>query len=672
MKQQIKLQKWIPSGVLALILAGSTSTAFGSPLTDWLVDDFSEGNVSQVMVTETGPSGNMVNDAIVTYDGAVGKPAGSCYVELDWPVAGNGGQWEDCKIDWDLPGWPGTDITVYQSIDFDLKVDTANSTLFSDGTFGSVSAIPQSWTAGGWYGLGGAAIQNTTAWQHFSIPIGTTLPVPYPVNRLNLDFYSNPPQNALGTVKFWIDNVTIKAPPSNIKPTMGTIPNAAPITKAIPGLNVSEVTEGNSFYDRQSLELLTSSGLSWVGNTAGGPVSYSFTIVGYPNSANCEAYMFLVPNAAGNEGGADWNEANAVVISLQGTPSSATMHFQYKVNEPNQEAMLGGGTETRGSYTNAPGSWDGITPNYLESGNLGSVTNNGTGVYGTWTITFTSDTAVTLTGPGPEFATSSFTFPSYNTHYFAESTGFNIYLGMQANQADGMNQPVVFGNFAVTGVPSAYSENFLAETALDTVNVWNKGTCSQPLAALIVPASDAGGQWVNWTIPDSGFTLAGSPTLNNAVWSNAAGMVTPLFGGRQGLVSPSALPGAKDGFYLLIQRTFTQLQVLLPGETAAPNTPSGKTGTPDVQVADHSFNVIINAVDNNWNGVNATDDCGLTSPDAGFIVLDPTDTNGNGTNLANGTATLSVEFLFDGSSQITAVDADNNSITSGVSSTVTY
>ncbi len=63
------------------------------------------------------------------------------------------------------------------------------------------------------------------------------------------------------------------------------------------------------------------------------------------------------------------------------------MHFQYKVNDPNDNAMYGGG----GNYTNAPGSWDDATPGYLESGNLGSVSGNS--ILGTWTVKFTSDTA---------------------------------------------------------------------------------------------------------------------------------------------------------------------------------------------------------------------------------------------------------------------------------------
>lgn len=48
---------------------------------------------------------------------------------------------------------------------------------------------------------------------------------------------------------------------------------------------------------------------------------------------------------------------------------------------------------------------------------------------------------------------------------------------------------------------------------------------------------------------------------------------------------------------------YTQLQILAPGETAAPGTPSGKTGTPSVQILNQGFFVTVSAVDSNWNAV---------------------------------------------------------------------
>ncbi len=646
MKQKTKLLNWLPSGILALILAGSTNTAFGV-LTDWLVDDFSEGNVSQVSVTDTGPSGNMVNNAIVTYDGTVGKPAGSCYVDLEWP-ASNGGGWEDCKIDWGLPGWPGTDITAYQSVDFDLKVDVNNSTLFSDGTYGGVQVIPQSWTAGGWYSLGGATIQNSGNWQHITVQLGTTLPVPYPVNRLNISFYSNPPENALGPVKFWIDNVTIKAPPVNIPPpTVGTVTNVpSPVTKAIPGLNVLEVTEGNGYWDRQSLELMTSTGLSWVGRTGSGPVTYSFSIVGYPNSQNCEAYMFLVPNAVGNEGSADWNEANVICAELQGGPNNATFSFNIKTDATSANPAL---------YASLPYST----------------------VYGKWTVKFTSDTSVTLIAPD-NVTQTNFSISADQAAKFAESSGFNIYLGMQANQLDGMNQPVVFGNFAVAGagVPSAYSENFLAESVLNTTTIWRNSTCSQPLAAFIVPST--GADWLSWTIPDTGFSLEVAPAVDTAAiaWNGLGGSIVPLWGGRMELVSNSDLPSGNTAFFRLVKRVFTKLQILLPGMTAAPNTENGYSGSPTAQQADadgdYPFPVIVNAVDDNWNPVNATGDTiQLTSTDSGNFLVTDNDL-GELALSSGGTVTFTVVFLANGSATITATDVDDGTKTAATSPTVTY
>jgi hypothetical protein len=46
---------------------------------------------------------------------------------------------------------------------------------------------------------------------------------------------------------------------------------------------------------------------------------------------------------------------------------------------------------------------------------------------------------------------------------------------------------------------------------------------------------------------------------------------------------------------------FTRLQVLLPGETAAPGTPSGKTGAPAAQTAGIPFTVTVRACDSSWD-----------------------------------------------------------------------
>jgi hypothetical protein len=62
--------------------------------------------------------------------------------------------------------------------------------------------------------------------------------------------------------------------------------------------------------------------------------------------------------------------------------------------------------------------------------------------------------------------------------------------------------------------------------------------------------------------------------------------------------------------------SFAQLQLLVPGETAAPGSASGYMGTPSMQDVNGAFNVTVNAVDQYWNLVNtATDTVEITSTD---------------------------------------------------------
>src|SRR5205814_9745812 len=59
-----------------------------------------------------------------------------------------------------------------------------------------------------------------------------------------------------------------------------------------------------------------------------------------------------------------------------------------------------------------------------------------------------------------------------------------------------------------------------------------------------------------------------------------------------------------------------KLQLLVPGETAAPGTPTGKTGSPAPQIAGTAFSVTVNAVDNTWNVVSTNDNVAIASSDA--------------------------------------------------------
>jgi hypothetical protein len=115
----------------------------------------------------------------------------------------------------------------------------------------------------------------------------------------------------------------------------------------------------------------------------------------------------------------------------------------------------------------------------------------------------------------------------------------------------------------------------------------------------------------------------------------------------------------------MVKRVATQLQVLLPGESPAPGTPTGKTGAPTAQAVGVAFDVTVRAVDNEWNLIpTVTDTVRITSSDeyAG-LPLDAA--------LVGGVGTFSVMLNQPGTWTITATDLTDGSKAPGTSSPVT-
>src|SRR6476659_7353324 len=102
----------------------------------------------------------------------------------------------------------------------------------------------------------------------------------------------------------------------------------------------------------------------------------------------------------------------------------------------------------------------------------------------------------------------------------------------------------------------------------------------------------------------------------------------------------------------------------MPGESAAPGTPTGKTGTPTAQTAGTAFSVTVNAVDANWNAISTNDVIRILSSDSN-AVLPAT------AALINGTTNFSVTLKTAGSSTVTATNVTHASITSNTSPAIT-
>src|SRR5439155_507415 len=105
-----------------------------------------------------------------------------------------------------------------------------------------------------------------------------------------------------------------------------------------------------------------------------------------------------------------------------------------------------------------------------------------------------------------------------------------------------------------------------------------------------------------------------------------------------------------------------KLQILLPGEVAAPGTATGKTAAvPTAQTAGTAIasGIVINAVDANWNVVSsATPDVTITGSDSNAAIADDNGvTSGNLTLVAGTGALSSFTFKTAGTRTVTATDA---------------
>jgi len=104
----------------------------------------------------------------------------------------------------------------------------------------------------------------------------------------------------------------------------------------------------------------------------------------------------------------------------------------------------------------------------------------------------------------------------------------------------------------------------------------------------------------------------------------------------------------------------------MPGETAAPGTPSGKTGTPRAQVSGIPFDITVRACDNTWTLTNSVSNTiQMTSSDASATLPQPS-------QLQSGSRVFTVTFNAAGTFNLLAHDQTDNTIPDGTSaSTVT-
>ena len=393
------------------------------------------------------------------------------------------------------------------------------------------------------------------------------------------------------------------------------------------------------------------------------------------------------------------NATNPAPVLASINPISTTaggLGFALTVNGSNfvvnSSVVQWNGTNRVTTFVSANQLTAAITPADIAIGNIANVTVfNPTPGGGTSAAqTFTANSPVPILSninPASNTAGSSgFTLIATGSGFVANS----VLLWNGASRSTTLLSPTQLAvTIPATDIASAGSANVTVfnpgpgggTTAVQSFTITNNNPA--PTLANILPASaTVGGAAFILTFTGTNFVPSGNSVVQ---WKGAnrpttfisdtqltaaipASDIAAVGSGSASVTVFNILPGGGTSAaqtFTINPGPFAGLQILLPGESAAPGTATGKTGTPTPQVAGIAFNVIVNAVDANWNVATAiSDTVAITSSDPNAVL--PANTA-----LSNSTQTLSVTLKTAGTATLTASDSTTPTMAANTSPSVT-
>lgn len=392
----------------------------------------------------------------------------------------------------------------YTNLVFDLRWD-GGSPVRAAGDFGSLEyGFRRADFSQLWLGTSPLAVPGSASngWVRVTAPINPGSAGVDQITGVVLKMWSGDATAGFtGSATFWIDNVRLEGNPNTEVPS----PTLS-IEEAGAGLRI--YASGAGAFQRQNIRTLNPA-FSWVG--AAGPVTYSFDVADYPGATNSgfQTHLFLVPGSAvpNFEASPDWNQPNVIFLELQNNAEgAANATFRYKTNSANGNAM----------YYNA-------NP---DTGAVGALASIGSpDMRGTWSLTFSNDTSVTITTPSG--TSTNFALPDESAALFADP--LYAYLGVQPNRNENLGQSARFTRFEVSGIATPLTETFAgvvpdpetnpdAQPNLDPA-IWERVAEN---AAGIVLVPEGTGFSVNWTVPAAGFKLQRAESLTNPAWTDVS------------------------------------------------------------------------------------------------------------------------------------------------------
>ncbi len=597
-----------------------------------------------------------------------GDTAGSVYTYITLDTTSNSasqnfvGVWDNNNNWYGAGGNNTIDGTKYASVQFDFKYDITSTINNTNPVTPSTDPYVTIGLDSGYNSHDITTISyNTTDtntstlyfdgnWHHVSVAIPTMGGISAVAGPA---FHSYWGAGTIGTMNYWLANVEMVAKPGTNPPPVVSL------KPVVPGL--VQFADTQPSYNRQDIATTTngSANLTWYGRTK--PVTYSWKIASWPTgAAGWTASLNLTPDQQASQinPDPDWSQSNDLWISLSANADgTVSAGIAYKTNEQFGNTQL----------FNPPTQ---IVP--------GSEANGLTvpSAVGTWTLTFTSDTDMTLTAPNGS---------STNASLPADvAAGYNGYVGAFLNSSPAntanIGDYMIYSAYNITGVATPVNENLTSGglsapflTLLSQNYPANGGgfVTNPPNQVFVTSAADA--YWFVWTIPYTGF---GPIVSTNLVGPWSAFVPTQQLTSGTTVWNLVTKPTLKTQYYGMVERTFTQLQVLWPGQTNAPGTLLGYVGSPAPESESTGYNglgytpVTINACDATFNIV------ALGPPDTGYLTnsvsgSDPLAIYGNPVTFTNGTAVVQLVWGTQGSWTVDGGDMNNTNIPPATSTTVT-
>jgi hypothetical protein len=561
-----------------------------------------------------------------TQDAANDSASGS--VQYSCPFVGAGGEqfmtFFTIANRWQWDGGYILDATTYTNLSFDIKVDPS-SPLTPGNNYGylEVGLVTDGWNTT--YLPGYNIPPTATNWTHVDQPLSSSLANIDKVVGVFIKMWSNGAHT--NTLLFNLDNIAYTQPTAPVvipPPTVSLIPSKS-------GLNL--LASGTGQYDRQQVRT-TDSTFGWVGSPE--PVTYEIHVKDAPGASRpgFQGHIFLAPNDTDASPSIDWNTTNLIWFHIEQLANgSGQLTFRYKTNRPGGNDML---FNENPAATNEAGHLIGV-------GTLGTITS--ATMNGTWKFTIANDTDITVVAA--DGTTTNYSITADAAALF--SGAVRAYIGSQPNNLNYGGSGFVLDLIKISTPSTTLIEDDFSGGTLDALK-WTKQASDAP-GVFVVPTNSS--YTISWTLPASGFSPEiGTNLAAGSIWKSPTSTEEIKITTNKRVLLANSELNPSAAYFRLIKRVATQLQVLLPGETNAPNTVSGKVGTPDpVSLgAGGLVAVTINAVDPTWHVVSSgSGTINLTSTDGSAIM--PLDAN-----LVNGTLQQQVLFGSTGSWTVTATN----------------